>query len=271
MAQDLDDLIRRALESGDRDGDPWWRAVDGLRAGDLSAGLERALALAVEAEAAARALACDALGQIGGDDEALGDRLIPVLITALDDPDPVVRSAAAVALSHQRDPRVIGPLAGRRADSDAEVRHAVAFGLGGFEDPVAIDTLVELTRDARPAVRDWATFALGSLTTVTTPAIVAALLERLSDPDEQTREEAVVGIVERAGDGRVLSGLAVVLGARGSVGRGPLEAAARIGDPRLLPALLQVSAASDTERLLLEHAIYACSPQEDEEGGVSAS
>lgn len=225
-----------------------------------TSGLDHLIRLATDASARERALACDALGQLGGADGTARDRIVPVLIEALDDDDPAVRSAAAAALSRQRDERAIGPLAGRRGDPDADVRHAVAVGLAGFDDPLALDALVDLTRDPGPAVRDWATFAIGSLTTVTTPAIVAALVERLGDPDGQTREEAVQGLVERRGHPDVIEALAAALAAGG---RGPLEAAARLGDPRLLPALLAVTPASDPERLLLEHAIYACS-EEDE-------
>ncbi len=271
MAHDLEDLVEAALASGDRDGDAWWEAVDALGAAGQPVGLDRALGLAADVREAARALACDALGQLAAAPGAPREHMIPVLIEALDDEAALVRAAAAVALSHQRDARAIGPLAGRRADPDAEVRHAVAFGLGGFDDPLALDALVDLTRDPRPAVRDWATFALGTLTAVTTPAVVAALIERLDDPDEQTREEAIVGLVERRGDGSVVAALAAALRAAGAALRGPLEAAARLGDPRLLPALLRVSAASDTERLLLEHAIYACSPEEEEEGGGASA
>ncbi|HEY8368950.1 MAG TPA: HEAT repeat domain-containing protein [Thermodesulfobacteriota bacterium] len=270
MGRDLEDIVRAALDGDDRNGDAWERAIDALCASADAGGLDRALALAADGREAARALACDALGRLGAPSDAARERVIPALIEALDDEAPRVRAAAVSALSRLRDARTIGPLAGRRADPDAEVRHAVACGLGGFDDPLAVDALVDLTRDASPAVRDWATFALGSLTTVTTPAVVEALVERLQDPDEQTREEAIVGLVARRADERVVAALAAALDAAGPIGRGPLEAAARLGDPRLLPALLRVTPASDPERLLLEHAIYACSPEE-EEGGAGVS
>jgi HEAT repeat protein len=130
---------------------------------------------------------------------------------------------------------------------------------------MAIDGLVALAHDERASVRDWATFGLGTLSSATTPALIAALVERAADPDAQTRDEALAGLERRKGDGRVVEALAQALGTR-SVGQGLLLAAARLADPRLLPSLLRVNAWSDAETLLLEAAIHACSGDDDEAG-----
>jgi HEAT repeat protein len=178
-----------------------------------------------------------------------------------------VRQAAVAALGFEDDARVAPALAGRRGDPDPEVRYAIAFALGRrADDPVAVDALVALAHDERATVRDWATFGLGSLSSATTPTLVAALLERLGDPDPQTRDEALAGLERRKGDDRVIETLAQALATR-SVGEGLLLAAGRIGDPRLLPALLRTSAWSDAETLLLEAAIHACSGEDDERDG----
>jgi HEAT repeat protein len=46
-------------------------------------------------------------------------------------------------------------------------------------------------------VRDWSVFGLGVQGSVDSPEIREALLERLSDPNEDVREEAAVGLGKR--------------------------------------------------------------------------
>lgn len=263
----VDDLIRECLAAGDPDTWAYSAAIEALRARGDRTVLDAALGLLRGPDPLGRALAAEILSDLGGLEHPFGDEAVPALIRALDDPDPVVRRHAASALSHQEDPRAVGPLATRRDDPDPEVRYAVAVALAHQDDPAAVDALVALTRDARPAVRDWATFALGSLAPASTPAVIGALVERLADEDDQTREEAVAGLVRRSAESGVVEALAAALAA-GQVCRGTLEAAARLADPRLLPTLLAAHASSDAEALLLEHAILACSPEEEPEPGA---
>ena len=72
-------------------------------------------------------------------------------------------------------------------------------------DPVesldAIDTLNELTSDVDGHVRDWATFQLGSgcLHPATTPAVLEALHQRLTDAFEDARLEVILGTCQAQG------------------------------------------------------------------------
>jgi HEAT repeat protein len=256
-------LVEACLATGGAGSDAYWRAADALRALPAAEVLDTALRLAREDAPLARTLGLDLLNQIGGPARPYRDQVRPVLLGALDDPVPSVRRAAVAALGFEEGEDTIAALVARCDDPDGDVRYALAVALGHrADDRIAVDALIALAHDREPVVREWATFGLGSLCTLTTPAIVAALLERAGDTDRQTREEALKGIERRKADDGVIRALADALGSR-SAGRGLLEAAGRLADPRLLPALLRVNAWSDAETLLLEHAIHACS--EDDE------
>ncbi len=57
--------------------------------------------------------------------------------------------------------------------------------------------------DADQEVRDWATFGLGTLGESDSPEIREALFHRLSDGNDDVRQEAMAGLAKR-GDQRVL-------------------------------------------------------------------
>jgi HEAT repeat protein len=61
-------------------------------------------------------------------------------------------------------------------------------------------------QDKNKNVRDWATFGLGVLGNADSDEIRKALVECLNDPDQEVREEAIVGLGKR-GDRRVLETL----------------------------------------------------------------
>ena len=111
-----------------------------------------------------------------------------------------------VALSHLRDPEAIVPASRFRHHPDPDVRHGVVLALTGHEEEQALGVLIELTRDPDAHVRDWATFALGSQVDVDTPELRDALVGRLSDEDDDTRAESMVGLARR-GDRRVVTTL----------------------------------------------------------------
>jgi HEAT repeat protein len=267
----IEELIRECLQTAAPETRLWWGSIEALRARGGREVLDAALCLYARPEPRARALGLDVLNQFGGPERPYRDEILPVLLRGLDDEDAAVRQAAASALAFEGGPQVVAALAARRGDPDDDVRYAVAFALGQRpDDPVAIEALVALARDGAAAVREWATFGLGSLSVTTTPVVVEALVERLGDPDPRTREEAIAGLERRKGDDCVIVGLVEALGSR-PAGRGALEAAIRIADARLLPALLRGNACSDAETLLLEHAIHACSGEELDEERLDAT
>jgi HEAT repeat protein len=87
----------------------------------------------------------------------------------------------------------------------------VACALGCFpDDPAAIEVLLKLTADTDADVRDWATFGVGVQGDGDSNEIRDALMLRLADQDQDTREEAILALAKRK-DRRVLPALLKLL------------------------------------------------------------
>ena len=107
-------------------------------------------------------------------------------------------------------------------------------------------------------MRDWATFGLGRQLEVDTPAVRAALVERLFDTEGDTADEALVGLALRD-DRRVISEILDRL-SRPTVRYQVLVAAAELPDPSYRPVLLQLRADGwDGPAEYLDRAIAAVS------------
>jgi HEAT repeat protein len=207
-----------------------------------------------------RTLGANILGQLGIPDRSFPKGSVELLLTLLEvESDDDVLDATCIALGHLHDPNAIPPLARLKTHPSAKVRYAVVLGLLGFEDNLAIETLIELSRDQDDPVRDWATFGLGAQIDADTPQIREALFVRLSDVDEATRGEALVGLARRK-DARIIEPLIKELA------RYPdaeytysLEAAEEIADPRLLPVLTRLKKSVDLDDSPFDEAIRRCS------------
>lgn len=123
-----------------------------------------------------------------------------ILMPLLQDADPGVIGAAidAIVTLDAGDNLAIAALAGH---PDRGVRVAVASCLATFEDPDTSDALIALSRDTDPEVRRHAVNGLGAGPEPDSEAIRLALFERVTDPDRETAEEAIWGLVIR-GDPR---------------------------------------------------------------------
>lgn len=213
-----------------------------------------------------RCVGAEILGQIGY--PAGGtfiDESLELLIPMLADTDPLVIAEAAHALGMRHDPRVIPHLVAIADHPDSGVRYGVTHGLQCHEDQEAIRTLITLSNDPDPDIRDWALFGLGTQIDTNTPAIREALFRGLNEEDDEARGEALVGLA-RCGDERVVAAL-LDEWAEPPIGSLSLEAAAAIGDCRLLPRLYRQReiwlGKGDVEepfRTLLSDAIAACEP-----------
>ena len=121
---------------------------------------------------------------------------------------------------------------------------------------VVARALIARFRDHDPEIRDWATFGVGSVLDVDSGEVRDALRRELEDSDYDVQCEALVGLARR-GD-PAMAEVALRLLSAESVGRLAVEAAAVIGDQRLLPALQQLSTWWDVDQDMLERAIRAC-------------
>jgi HEAT repeat protein len=190
------ELFAAAFDWSIDDGDGDWKAVWALHDIGGSEVLEMALALLDSPDPRVRARVANILGQLGIPDRSHPEECFTAVAKLIrQDTDPLVLESAAIALGHLKDPRGVPELVRVAGNPDPEVRHAVAFALGGHKEPDAVSTLIHLMRDEEAHVRDWATFGLGEINSVDTPEIREALFNRLNDDDEDTRYEAVRGLV----------------------------------------------------------------------------
>jgi len=105
-----------------------------------------------------RVHAAELLGQLGD------RRATKPLIAALQDSDPGVQRAVALALGQLRDHQAVPPLLEvLQTSSDPSVRGAAAFALGLIEDRRAVEPLIRALKDPDASVRISSAIALGRL------------------------------------------------------------------------------------------------------------
>ncbi len=258
---DLDGLLRRAAGLTDVDAEARWEIVAGLHRRTDRAAFEAARRFATAGSTADRVLGLDVLGQLGYPaDRPFLEETLPVLTVACADDRADVVAAAVTALGHLRDRRAAPAVLRHAGHGSAEVRFAVAGALPGIAgdppDARIVEALILLSADADPEVRDWATFGLGSQLDADGERVRDALAARLGDEDGDAAGEALLGLARR-GDPRTLAPLLARLADDPS--DLIVEAAAELGAPEALPALLRLKDAG-LPPSVLDDAIQACSP-----------
>jgi HEAT repeat protein len=78
---------------------------------------------------------------------------VPVLISALEDPDDETRIYATLSLGAQGDPRAVPPLIEMASSDDAGIRKAAVYALGQLRDARTQPVLLAALRDRAPDVR----------------------------------------------------------------------------------------------------------------------
>ncbi len=135
----------------------------------------------------------------------LRERAVQRLVTALSDPAPAVRSAAALGLGELDATEALPQLLVRVEDDEQHVRQMALTALGELGDARALPRLRRALTDARPEVRYQAVIAIGRVA----PAeeVGTALASSLDDADDAVRyialrigEERYVGEGQEAGD-----------------------------------------------------------------------
>jgi len=201
-ATEIDDLFARTLE-GDYDDDAPWEAVYALRRNGTRQVFEQATIWAESAEPLVRARGIDVLAQLGKTAEhpsnSFPQESYAVVTKALNQEREIQPlNSAIAALGHLDDARAVPLIAAYHSHSSAEIRFSVACALGCFpNDELSVETLRALMGDADEDVRDWATFGLGVLGDVDSTVVRDSLYRRLSDENEDVREEALVGLAKR--------------------------------------------------------------------------
>lgn len=251
------DLVSQILAAPDEDAS--WEAVTVLHFRGSREVFDLASALCRSPCEGERTLGANILGQLGIPDRAFPKESLQALLDLLESEKEVeVLNAAGIALGHLGDPESIPALCRLSAHPNAQVRYAATNGLGGFPEEAAVNRLLELTTDPDELVRDWAMFGLGTQIDVDSPAIREALFRGTTDPDVVVRGEALVGLANRR-DERVVELVRRELAASepADCGHHAVEVAERLGDPRLLPVLLDLKArATDGKRF--DEAIRRC-------------
>jgi HEAT repeat protein len=209
---DLHELFQQTL-LGDYEDEAPWNAVSKLRSNgsrevfDIAAGWLR------DDDSLKRARGAAVLAQLRLPSEVPTDKPVwlfrdeayPLIVEVLKrEHDPMVLDSGIAALGHLDNPAGIPIVASYTAHPDENVRFSVACALGHFpNDPEAVSKLLILTHDSVSDVRDWAVFGLGVQGDADSPEIRDALMNRITDGDEDVREEALVGLSKRR-DLRVL-------------------------------------------------------------------
>jgi HEAT repeat protein len=124
--------------------------------------------------ASERALAVEIAGRAGG------ESCVEVAVIALDDPEALVRIAAARALGEIRPGSAAEALGNRAQDADPAVRSESVRALGVIDHPSILGSLFSFLSDPDPAVR---ATALEVLTEWRSPAVAKRLAEVLASPE----------------------------------------------------------------------------------------
>lgn len=230
-------VIERAFETEDED--QYWPLIIELHRRGTSVEFLAAEALCKNSDAIRREIGADILGQLGRkidvDRGAFHAESVSILISLLGDPVPDVIASAAYSLGHRGDPVAVPELVKQVVHPSDSVRHGVTFGLLGHDDPDAIQALIALSRDEDEDVRNWATFGLGAQIDSDSDAIRQALIDRLSEANQEIRGEALLGLAKRAHPG-IVDWLIQELSGE-TIDYRILEACEMAASPRLVPLL----------------------------------
>lgn len=182
----------------------YWRTVRMLHLSADESVMEAATELLSGPYTGDRVLAADILAQAGTENPVRRVQAVKLLLPALEsEAHPDALASMAVAFGHLQEERAVPLLANLAQHPTEVVRRGAAYGLCGQDAPAAIEALITLSADADTDVRNWATFGLGSQSLIDTVPLRDALAARLQDADDETREEALVGLALR-GDLRII-------------------------------------------------------------------
>lgn len=189
------------------------------------------------------AVRCSALRAVALDPPP-GIAASSILKKTLHDSDPTVRREAVEATRLLQNSEAIPLLREAARDSDWLTRAAAARLLGNRADPKTLPDLFTLLADRDSYVRR---FARRSLLELAGPAQAEAYLPALSSTDRTTQVVAALALT-RLNDGRGIEILlAEIANPMGIERVEAVKSAARIRDPRVLPAIRTATGDTDPE------------------------
>jgi HEAT repeat protein len=198
----LADAAEVATTLGPLDERRLWELTCALRDRPTREVFDAAAAWCASPEPVLRTVGVEVLGELGWDvDHPFAKESEPILLRLLQDKDTTVVAAAALALGTigADDTATLCRIASHPVD---DVRIALARSLCDLCGPMVIPTLIALSSDADVEVRRLATSGLGGFDREDTELTRLALVERLRDEDDETREEAIFALAQ-LGDSRV--------------------------------------------------------------------
>lgn len=183
----------------------YWDNVKTLCTRPEKAVFKRCSALVKSTLPRERRIGIDVLSQLGGAARPFQKPTLALYMRILpNERDVKVLESLLHAIGHNNtglDDKGIEKLSYLKKHRYAVVRYGVVHALQKVDKPAAIDMLIDLSGDKDTDVRDWATFSLGSMITRNNKAIRDALWARISDTDEDTRMEAIMGLASRKDPG----------------------------------------------------------------------
>lgn len=210
----------------------YWNYVTELRKRRTAAIFEKSLLLIQSNSAKERELGVDILAQFGLP-RVHQKQIVSAFVELLRvETNKQVLSATLSGIGHNNDnltKEQLDLVCSFEAHRSKIVRRSVVAALLTIDTHQAIDTLIELSKDKDTAIRDWATFGLGTQIDADTKKIRTALWNRVTDQDENTKLEAIVGLAQRK-DNKIKEVLKIELQNIEECSNLILEAIGKLGD-----------------------------------------
>jgi HEAT repeat protein len=249
MPSTLDALVARAVTgAAAADTNEEWEAVWSTLAPVRGLGSDayRAAVGMLDGSATEQRVGCMLLRVGFVADEEWQDRAVAaILAMAARRPDDVTLDLAAAAFGDFGLPAGLPLLLKLSRHADEQIRLSAVAGIPSCCGPdyrgipAAVNALLERMTDEDDDVRDWATFGIGSRLDDDSTAIRDALAARLEDAFPEVRHEAITGLARRR-DPRAIAPTLAELGGE-FPRRTIVEAAEYLASHVLLPALLALA------------------------------
>ncbi|GAB7258319.1 hypothetical protein [Polaribacter sp. OB-PA-B3] len=179
----------------------FWENIRELRKRPNKKVYNRAFKLAKSESEKEKIIGIYVLAQLGFNPRFQQEKTVDLYFKLLkNEKSPKVISAILSSISHNNEnlnENQISKLIKFKTHSFVNVRFQLTLAISCLENEKAIKTLIELSNDKDSDTRNWATFGIGTQIEDDTKEIRIALWNRITDKDEITRLEAILGLAKR--------------------------------------------------------------------------